>query len=163
VQLAACVAWLPAVRDPVCEREPVDRIVPATRPLAHAAAVVGLTLAAITAPPLSGAESPLRDLIVLVVGGGAAVASLVHARHVLQGAEHTPLALPDGERLAAWLGLRVDERLRGAPLFELTVIAAAATTVAMAPWAVLVIGALARVWRWYAGSSARHAAAVAGD
>ena len=60
-------------------------------------------------------------------------------------------ALPDAHAVAARLGVSVPPLVEGAPLFELAILCASLPGDPVAPWAILLAGAAARLWRWYAG------------
>jgi len=75
----------------------------------------------------------------------------VQARLLLRGREAPVFALPDAHAVAARLGVSVPPLVEGAPLFELAILCASLPGDPVAPWAILLAGAAARLWRWYAG------------
>ncbi len=147
---------LPVVRvlrsDPPAE----DGLAAAVRPLAHAAATAGLTYRLIAETD----RSSVAALAVLALGAGSVVLSLTQARHALQKREGYAFALPDSEALAHRLGLVLPRWCAGPPLLEVGCAALALTSVPEFPWALLVAGGLARLWRWFARPPAGPATPV---
>ncbi len=124
-----------------------ERLARATRPLGHAAMTGGATYGILAATD----RADIAGLVLLAAGAGATVIDLVQARLLLRGHEQPVFALPDAHAVASRLGIRLPALAEGAPLFELLVVFGAATGWAQLPWSVLVAGAAARLWRWYAG------------
>ncbi|MBX7083055.1 MAG: hypothetical protein K1X88_27865 [Nannocystaceae bacterium] len=124
-----------------------QRLARAARPLGHAAACGGLTYAVIA----QSARADIAGLVLLAAGGAATMIALAQARFLLRGHEAPVFALPDAHAVAARLGLRLPSIMEGAPMFELVIVLAALPGGATAPWVVLLTGAAARVWRWFAG------------
>ncbi|HWB81634.1 MAG TPA: hypothetical protein VG755_42020 [Nannocystaceae bacterium] len=124
-----------------------ERLARAARPLGHAAMTGGLTYGLVAQTD----RADIAGLVLLAAGAGACVLALVQARFLLRGREAPVFALPDAHAVAARLGITLPAALEGAPLFELAVLVASLPTEAMWPWSVLVVGAAARLWRWYAG------------
>ena len=101
---------------------PGEGVARATRPLAHAAALAGLTYVLVD----EADRSSVAGLIVLAAGAGAVLLSLGRARKDLRATTKVDaFALPDTHALARRLGLRLPAFLAGAPLLELTVLLAA--------------------------------------
>ena len=129
-------------------RESVDELLAAAaRPLGHAALMGGLTYEIVAETTRSG----VAGVVLLVAGAGAALLSLFQARLILRGRPADIFALPQVEPATRRLGLTWPIVLRGAPLWELVVLAASATGLPELPWSVLAAGAAARLWRWFAG------------
>ncbi len=124
-----------------------ERLARAARPLGHAAMTGGLTYGLVA----QADRADIAGLVLLAAGAGACVLALVQARFLLRGREAPVFALPDAHAVAARLGIRLPAALEGAPLFELAVLIAALPGETIGPWTVLVCGAAARLWRWYAG------------
>lgn len=124
-----------------------ERLARAARPLGHAAASGGLTYSMLAATD----RADIADIVVLAAGAGATVLALFQARLLLRGREAPVFALPDAHAVAARLGVRLPPLVEGAPLFELAILCAALPGDPVAPWAILLAGAAARLWRWYAG------------
>jgi hypothetical protein len=123
-----------------------ERLARAARPLGHAAMSGGLTYGLLAAD-----RADIAGLVLLAAGAGATVLALVQARYLLRGREAPVFALPDAHAVAARLGVRLPPLVEGAPLFELAIVFAAIPGHPVAPWAILLGGAAARLWRWYAG------------
>lgn len=123
-----------------------ERLARAARPLGHAAMSGGLTYGLLAAD-----RADIAGLVLLAAGAGATVLALVQARYLLRGREAPVFALPDAHAVAARLGVRLPPLVEGAPLFELAIVFAAIPGHPVAPWAILLAGAAARLWRWYAG------------
>lgn len=123
------------------------RLAPATRPLGHAALTAGLTYVIVAPTGRSGVAA----MVLLVAGVATALLSLFQARLLLQQRPAEVFALPDAGELAARLGLSVPRVVSGAPLLELSLVAAALTGRPALPWALLGASAVARLWRWFAG------------
>ncbi len=119
----------------------------AARPLGHAALMTGLTYAIVAETD----RSSVAAVVLLVAGGAAVVLSLLQARLLLRGRDAEIFRLPDAENVARRLGFPWWPGLDHAPLFELLVLAASPFATPELPWSVLAAGALARLWRWYAG------------
>ena len=124
-----------------------DPLARATRPLGHAALMCATTYVIVA----QTGRSQIADIVLLAAGAAAALLCLFQARLLLRGRPAEVFALPDAHAVAARLGVRVPAWLDGAPSFELVVLAASLTTVAELPWSVLAAGAVARLWRWFAG------------
>jgi hypothetical protein len=124
-----------------------ERLARATRPLGHAAITGGATYGMLAATD----RADIAGLVLLAAGAGATLIDLVQARLLLRGHEQPEFALPDAHAVASRLGIPMPALVEGAPLFELLVLLGAATGWAALPWSVLVAGAAARLWRWYAG------------
>ena len=124
-----------------------ERLARATRPLGHAAMTGGATYGILAATD----RADIAGLVLLAAGAGATLIDLIQARLLLRGHEQPVFALPDAHAVAGRLGVRLPAVVEGAPLFELLVVLGAATGWAELPWSVLVAGAAARLWRWYAG------------
>lgn len=124
-----------------------ERIARATRPLGHAAITGGITYGLIA----QADRADIAALVVLATGAAATVIDLVQARLLLRGHIEPVFALPDAHAVAARIGLPLPPWIEGAPLFELLVLVMAIPMVPELPWTLLVAGAVARLWRWYAG------------
>jgi hypothetical protein len=61
-------------------------------------------------------------------------------------------ALPDAHTVTTRLGVQWPSVLDGSPFLELAVVLAAIPGVHELPWSVLAAGAVARLWRWFAGA-----------
>ncbi|MEM6295947.1 MAG: hypothetical protein AAGA54_32040 [Myxococcota bacterium] len=119
----------------------------AARPLGHAALMSGLTYAIVAETD----RSSVAAVVLLVAGGAAVVLSLLQARLLLRGRDAEIFVLPDAEGAARRLNFPWWPGLDHAPLFELLVLAFSLFASPELPWSVLAAGALARLWRWYAG------------
>jgi hypothetical protein len=124
-----------------------DRLARATRPLGHAALMGALTYVIVAQTD----RSQVAAVVLLAAGAAAALLCLFQARLLLRGRPAEVFALPDAHAVAARLGVRIPTWLDGAPLLELAVVAAAIPGVAELPWSMLAAGAVARLWRWFAG------------
>ncbi len=124
-----------------------ERIARATRPLGHAAITAGITYALIA----KADRADIAGLVVLAAGAAATVIDLVQARLILRGHVEPVFALPDAHAVAGRVGFPLPPWIEGAPLFELVVLLTAIPLVPELPWTLLVAGAVARLWRWYAG------------
>jgi hypothetical protein len=124
-----------------------DRLAAATRPLGHAALMGASTYVIVAQTD----RSQVAAVVLLAAGAAAALLCLFQARLLLRGRPADVFALPDAHAVAARLGVRIVPWLDGAPLFELAVVAAALSGVAELAWSVLAAGAVARLWRWFAG------------
>ncbi|HET6584806.1 MAG TPA: hypothetical protein VFG69_15215 [Nannocystaceae bacterium] len=124
-----------------------ERLARATRPLGHAAMTGGATYGILAATD----RADIAGLVLLAAGFGATLLDLIQARFLLRGHEQPVFALPDAHAVAGRLGIRLPAAVEGAPLFECLVVISAATGWAELPWSILVGGAAARLWRWYAG------------
>ncbi len=124
-----------------------ERLARAARPLGHAAMSGGLTYSILAQTD----RADIAGVVLLAAGAGATVLALVQARNLLRGREALVFALPDAHAVATRLGVRLPPLIEGAPLFELAIGFAALSGYAAAPWAILLVGAAARLWRWYAG------------
>jgi hypothetical protein len=129
---------------------PGERLARATRPLAHAAAMAGLTWALVSQTERSGVAA----LVLLAAGGATALLALFQARLLLLGRPADVFALPVAAAVAQRLGTRLPRAIEGAPLLELGVLVAALPGVPALPWSVLAASAVARLWRWFAGPPA---------
>lgn len=144
VQVAAL---LPALARLVAGRGgPADALwlAPVVRPFGHAALGAVLTYALVA----ETGRSSVAGLVLLGLGAGAVVLSLVHARAVLRG-ERPRFELPRAEAFAAHLGVALPAWLQTDVRIELAVLVLAVTGAPGLPWGVLVGAALARLWRWY--------------
>jgi len=124
-----------------------ERLARATRPLGHAAMTGGATYGILAATD----RADIAGLVLLAAGAGATLIDLVQARLLLRGHDQPVFALPDAHAVARRLGIHMPTWVEGAPIFELLVVFGAASGWAELPWSVLVAGAAARLWRWYAG------------
>ena len=124
-----------------------DRLTLATRPLAHAAAMVGLTYGLVAQTDRSG----VAGVVLLAAGAAATLLSLLQARRLLRGMGAGVFALPDPRTLTRRLDIALPRAIEGAPLLELAVLVVAPLGVTALPWSVLAGSAVARLWRWYAG------------
>ncbi|MGH1346888.1 MAG: hypothetical protein ACRBN8_35295 [Nannocystales bacterium] len=129
----------------------------AARPLGHAALMTGLTYAIVAE---TDDRSSVAAVVLLVAGGAAVLLSLLQARLLLRGRDAEIFRLPDAEAAARRLGFPWWPGLDHAPLFELLVLAMSPFATPELPWSVLAAGALARLWRWYAGPPVSLRAAV---
>jgi hypothetical protein len=143
------------LRAEVGDAQQGSRLARATRPLGHAALMCAATYVIVA----QTVRSQIADIVLLAAGAAAALLCLFQARLLLQGKPADVFALPDAHAVAARLGVRVPAWLDGAPSFELAVLVASLTTVAELPWSVLAAGAVARLWRWFAGPPEPFAAA----
>lgn len=134
-------------RSHAAEGEPDDRLARATRPLGQAALMGGLTYVIVAQTDRSGVAA----VVLLVAGAAASLLSLFQARLLLRRRPADVFALPDAHAVAARIGVHVPAWLDGAPVLELAVLVAALPGVAELPWSVLAAGAVARLWRWFAG------------
>ncbi len=124
-----------------------ERLSAAARPLGHAALMVGLTYAIVAETD----RSSVAAVVLLVAGAAAVVLSLLQARLLLRGRDAQIFVLPDAEAAVRRLGFPWWPGLDHAPLFELLVLLASPFATPELPWSVLAAGAVARLWRWYAG------------
>ena len=138
-------------------KEAVDEnLAAAARPLGHAAIMTGLTYAIVAETD----RSSVAAVVLLVAGGAAVVLSLLQARLLLRGRDAEIFRLPDAQAAARRLGFPWWPGLDHAPIFELLVLIASPLATPELPWSVLAAGALARLWRWYAGPPVSLRAAV---
>jgi len=133
-----------------------EHLAAAARPLGHAAIMTGLTYAIVAETD----RSSVAAVVLLVAGGAAVVLSLLQARLLLRGRDAEIFRLPDAEAAARRLGFPWWPGLDHAPIFELLVLFASPFATPELPWSVLAAGALARLWRWYAGPPVSLRAAV---
>jgi hypothetical protein len=124
---------------------PGDTLAGATRPLAHATLTVCLTYVLVNEPD----RSNVAALVLLAVGGVAALLSLAHARARLRGDDARVLELPRSAALIKRLGVTMPSWLQGAPLLEMAVAIGSLSGEPGVPWTVLAGSALARLWRWF--------------
>jgi len=124
---------------------PGDTLAGATRPLAHATLIVCLTYVLVAETD----RSNVAALVILGVGGLAALLSLAHARARMRGDEARVLELPRSAALIKRLGVSMPSWLQGAPLLEIAAFLGALTGEPGVPWTVLGGSAVARLWRWF--------------
>ena len=124
---------------------PGDTLAGATRPLAHATLVVCLTYVLISETH----RSNVAALVLLAVGGSAALLSMAHARARLRGDIKRVLELPRSAALIKRLGVTMPSWLQGAPLLEMMAAIGCLTGEPGVPWTVLAGSAVARLWRWF--------------
>lgn len=124
-----------------------ERLCRAARPLGHAAMTGGLTYSLLARTD----RADIAGLVLLAAGAGATLLALLQSRLLLRGREATVFALPDAHAVASRLGTKLPPLMEGAPLFELVILACAIPGEPAVPWAILLGGAAARLWRWYAG------------
>lgn len=124
-----------------------EHLADAARPLGHAAIMTGLTYAIVAETD----RSSVAAVVLLVAGGAAVLLSLLQARLLLRGRDAEIFRLPDAEAAVRRLGFPWWPGLDHAPIFELLVLLASPFATPELPWSVLAAGALARLWRWYAG------------
>lgn len=124
---------------------PGDTLAGATRPLAHATLTVCLTYVLVNEPD----RSNVAALVLLAVGGVAALLSLAHARARLRGDDARILELPRSAALIKRLGVTMPSWLQGAPLLEMAAALGSLSGEPGVPWTVLAGSALARLWRWF--------------
>ncbi|PRQ05264.1 hypothetical protein ENSA5_03830 [Enhygromyxa salina] len=124
---------------------PGDTLAGATRPLAHATLMVCLTYVLVAETD----RSNVAALVLLAVGGVAALLSLAHARARLRGDDARVLELPRSAALIKRLGVTMPSWLQGAPLLEMAATLGALTGEPGVPWTVLTGAAVARLWRWF--------------
>lgn len=146
VQLAVLVPELRALLRPGAAGA-AGWLTPAIRPFGHASLAAALTYGLVASPVRTGAA----DVVLLVLGGSAALLSLAQARAVLRGQQPTPFELPSVERFAAELELPLPTWLRTSVRAELLVFMLAWIGAPGLPWGVLVVVGLARLWRWFIG------------
>lgn len=146
VQLAVLVPELRALLRPGAAGA-AGWLTPAIRPFGHASLAAALTYGLVASPVRTGAA----DVVLLVLGGSAALLSLAQARAVLRGQQPTPFELPSVERFAAELELPLPSWLRTSVRAELLVFMLAWIGAPGLPWGVLVVVGLARLWRWFIG------------
>ncbi len=146
VQLAVLVPELRALLRPGAAGA-AGWLTPAIRPFGHASLAAALTYGLVASPVRTGAA----DVVLLVLGGSAALLSLAQARAVLRGQQPTPFELPSVERFAAELELPLPTWLRTSVRAELLVFVLAWIGAPGLPWGVLVVVGLARLWRWFIG------------
>ncbi len=127
-----------------------EHLAAAARPLGHAAIMTGLTYA-IVAETDEAERSSVAAVVLLVAGVAAVLLSLLQARLLLRGRDAEIFRLPDAEAAVRRLGFPWWPGLDHAPIFELLVVLASPFATPELPWSVLAAGALARLWRWYAG------------
>jgi hypothetical protein len=133
-----------------------EHLAAAARPLGHAALMTGLTYAIVAETD----RSSVAAVVLLVAGGAAVLLSLLQARLLLRGRDAEIFRLPDAEAAVRRLGFPWWPGLDHAPIFELLVLFASPFASPELPWSVLATGALARLWRWYAGPPVSLRAAV---
>jgi len=150
VQVSRHLRTLRELRGPRLDALPLapgERVARATRPLTHAAAMVGLTYLLVAQTD----RSTVAAVVLLAAGGAAALLSLVQARLILRDRPADVFAVPDTDILASRLGVILPRWAEGAPLIELVVLAASLSGYAVLPWLVLAAVAVARLWRWFVG------------
>jgi hypothetical protein len=121
-------------------------LTPAIRPFGHASLAAALTYRLVAEVGRTG----VADLVLLVLGGAAALLSLAQARAVLRRSSAAPFELPSLEGLAAQLEVSLPARLRTPVRAEILVFILAWVGPGW-PWGVLVAVGLARLWRWFIG------------
>lgn len=124
---------------------PGDTLAGATRPLAHATLIVCLTYVLVNETD----RSNVAAMVVLAVGGVAALLSLAHARARLRGDDARVLELPRSAALIKRLGVTMPSWLQGAPLLEIAAAIGSLSGEPGVPWTVLAGSAVARLWRWF--------------
>jgi hypothetical protein len=124
---------------------PGDTLAGATRPLAHATLLVCLTYVLVNETD----RSNVAALVLLAVGGVAALLSLAHARARLRGDDASILELPRSAALIKRLGVTMPSWLQGAPLLEMAAALGSLSGEPGVPWTVLAGSAVARLWRWF--------------
>jgi hypothetical protein len=124
---------------------PGDTLAGATRPLAHATLTVCLTYVLVNETD----RSNVAALVLLAVGGLAALLSLAHARARLRGDDASILELPRSAALIKRLGVTMPSWLQGAPLLEMAAAIGSLSGEPGVPWTVLAGSAVARLWRWF--------------
>jgi hypothetical protein len=124
---------------------PGDTLAGATRPLAHATLTVCLTYVLVN----EADRSNVAALVLLAVGGVAALLSLAHARARLRGDDASILELPRSAALIKRLGVTMPSWLQGAPLLEMAAALGSLSGEPGVPWTVLAGSAVARLWRWF--------------
>lgn len=124
-----------------------EHLADAARPLGHAAIMTGLTYAIVAETD----RSSVAAVVLLVAGVAAVLLSLLQARLLLRGRDAEIFRLPNAEAAVRRLGFPWWPGLDHAPVFELLVLLASPFATPELPWSVLAAGALARLWRWYAG------------
>lgn len=124
---------------------PGDTLAGATRPLAHAILTVCLTYVLVN----EADRSNVAALVLLAVGGVAALLSLAHARARLRGDDASILELPRSAALIKRLGVTMPSWLQGAPLLEMAAALGSLSGEPGVPWTVLAGSAVARLWRWF--------------
>jgi hypothetical protein len=124
---------------------PGDTLAGATRPLAHATLTVCLTYVLVNETE----RSNVAALVLLAVGGVAALLSLAHARARLRGDDASILELPRSAALIKRLGVTMPSWLQGAPLLEMAAAIGSLSGEPGVPWTVLAGSAVARLWRWF--------------
>ncbi len=150
VQVSVHLRVLRELRGPHRDATPLapgERLARATRPLSHAAAMIGLTYGLVAQTH----RSNVAAVVLLAAGGAAALLSLVQARLILRDRPADVFAVPEPSRLAERLGVTLPRWLDGAPLIELLVLLASVPGFAALPWSLLAAVAVARLWRWFAG------------
>jgi hypothetical protein len=124
---------------------PGDTLAGATRPLAHATLTVCLTYVLVAETD----RSNVAALVLLAVGGVAALLSMAHARARLRGDDARILELPRSAAVIKRLGVTMPSWLQGAPLLEMAATLGSLTGEPGVPWTVLAGSAVARLWRWF--------------
>lgn len=122
-------------------------LTPAIQPFGHASLAAALTYGLVASPVRTG----VADLVLLVLGGAAAVLSLAHARAVLRGRAAALTELPSLEGFAGQLAVVLPPWLQTPVRSELLVLVLAFVGAPGLPWGVLVAVGLARLWRWFIG------------
>ncbi len=123
-----------------------DTLARATRPLGQAALTGGLTYSIVAQTDRSGVAA----VVLLAAGAASVLLCLVQARLLLQGRPAEVFALPDVHAVAQRLGVRWPAMLDGAPVLELAAFVASLTGSVGLPWSIMEVGAVARLWRWFA-------------
>lgn len=129
-------------------------LTPAIQPFGHASLVAALTYGLVASPVRTG----VADLVLLVLGGAAALLSLAHARAVLRGRAAALFELPNAEGVAAQLAVSLPWWLQTPVRGEILVFVLAFVGAPGLPWGVLVSVGLARLWRWFIGHPDARAA-----
>lgn len=146
VQLAALLPELRALVRPGAGAA-AGWLTPAIRPFGHASLAAALTYGLVASPVRTG----VADLVLLVLGGSAALLSLAQARAVLRRQRTAPFELPSLDGFAAGLELPLPAWLRTPVRAELLVFLLSWVGAPGLPWGVLVVIGLARLWRWFIG------------
>jgi len=146
VQLAALLPELRALLRPGTASA-AGWLAPAIRPFGHASLAAALTYGLVASPVRTG----VADLVLLLLGGSAALLSLAQARAELRGQHPAPFELPSLEGFAARLELALPAWLQTPVRAEILVFLLAWIGAPGLPWGVLVVIGLARLWRWFIG------------
>jgi hypothetical protein len=150
VQASRLLPWVSTLREGKDGRYPPlpERLAVAVRPLGQAAMMGGLTYVIVAQTD----RSQVASMVLLAAGAAAALLCLFQARRLLHGKPADVFALPDAHAVATRLGVQWPSALDGSPFLELAVVIAAIPGVHELPWSILAAGAVARLWRWFAGA-----------